>query len=139
MACASVTTRLVYPKDGGRRPEGNDAPERSELTAPGGALSALLSSQNVAPRFDEAYIDFDFNDPSTRSADITLSYGEYMSPTQGLDFEPFVKRAENLASFHCRLPEGQPHLTKAFLEIVRREWFCITDSNLVVVMVYFRV
>ena len=99
----------------------------------------MLSSQNVpVQRFDEAYIDFDFNDPSGASADITLSYGEYILPTQGLDFEPFVKRAVNLANFHCRSSEGQPHLTKASLEIVRREWFCITDSNLVVVMVYFR-
>jgi len=139
VACASVTIGVVYPKDGGQRPEGYDAPEPPELTAHGGALSALQSSQNVAPRFDEAYIDFDFNEPATRSADITLSYGECMSPTQGLDFEPFVKRAEDLTSFHCRLPDGQSHLTKASLEIVRREWFSITDSKLVVVMVYFRV
>jgi hypothetical protein len=139
VACASVTIELVYPNDGSPRRKGNDAPEPSELMAPGGALTALLSSQNVpVQRFDEAYIDFDFNDPSAASADITLSYGEYMSPIQGLNFEPFVQRAENLAKFHCRLSNGRRHPTKPALEIVRREWFCITDSNLVVVMVYFR-
>ena len=96
VACASVTIGLVYPNDGGTRPKGNDAPEASELMASGGALAALLSSQNDPVQcFDEAYIDFDFNDPSVASADITLSYGEYMSPIQGPNFEPFVQRAES--------------------------------------------
>jgi hypothetical protein len=139
VACASITLGLVYPKKGERKSGGKAAPEASQLMAPGGAM-AELSLQNVPTfRFDETYIDFDFNDLSAPSPDITLSYGEYTPPTEDVNFEPFVQRAENLAKFHCRLFKGQNHSQKAALEIVRREWSCITDSNLVVVMIYFRV
>lgn len=78
--------------------------EAAQLRETRRGSSRLLSPQNVpAPRFDEAYVDFDFNDLSTASADTTLSYGEYVPSTQKINFEPIVQRAESLARFHGRL------------------------------------
>ena len=135
VACTSITIGLAYPKMGEPRPQGQNPPEPAQLVKPGGAMADPLASESVLPqRPDEAYIVFDFNDPSSASADITLSYGEYVPPTQEINFEPFVRRAESLAEFYGRL-----FFQEASIEIVRREWFCITDSNVVVVMVYFRV
>ena len=135
VACASVTLGLAYPNQGEPEPEGQNTPEPAELTQPGGVITELQSPRNMpTPHFDEAYIDFDFNDPAVASADTTVSYGEYVPSTRTIDFEPFVQRAESLARFHGRLlsQEGS-------IEILRREWFCIEDSKLVVVLICFRV
>lgn len=109
--------------------------EAAQVGKRSGAIAELLSSQNLpSPRFAEAYGEFDFNDLSTASTDTTLSYGEYVPSAQRINFEPLVQRAESLAKFHGRLlsQEGS-------VEILRREWFCVAESNLVVVMIYFRV
>jgi hypothetical protein len=127
VACSSVTNGLAYPKKGDPKHPGQNPPEPTQLVKPGGAMAELLSSQNVpAPRFDEAYMDFDFNDLSSASTDTTLSYGEYINSTRRINFKPFVQRAQSLAN------------VSRCLKIVRREWFCIAESKLVVVMVYFR-
>lgn len=134
VACASVTIGLAFPKTGDSKPQGQTMPEPGQLMKPGGAMGEPLSLQNIpVHRYNEGYIDFDFNDQSTASIDSTLSYGEYVSSAGRIDFEPFVKRAENLAEFHSRLIDQG-----ISVEIVRREWFCIEESKLVVVMVYFR-
>ena len=70
---------------------------------------------------------------STANADNTLSYGEYVLSTHGINFEPFVQRAENLADDHGRSLSQDGHI-----EIIRREWLSIAESNLVVVMLYYR-
>lgn len=127
VACASITVGLTYPRIGQPRTDGLKAPGAAELLAP----SRL---ENIPPqRADETHIVFDFNDPSTAGSEITLSYGEYVPPALGINFEPFVQRAERLAEFYqpLLLQEGR-------FEIIRREWFRITDSNFVVVMIYFR-
>jgi hypothetical protein len=134
VACASVTIGLAYPKMGEPSPQGQNTPEPAQLLKPGGAMADPPAAESVLPqRPDEAYIVFDFDDPSSASADITLSYGEYVPQTQEINFQPFVRRADSLAEFYGRL-----FFQEAHIEIVRREWFCI-DSNFVVVMVYFRV
>ena len=135
IANASVTMGLAYPNDGDPKRRGQNVPEPPQLMKPGGAIAELLSAQNVpTPHFDEGYVDYDFNDFSTASMDTTLSYGEYVPSIQRINFEPIVQRGEDLARFHGRsLSPGSS------IEILRREWFCIVESNLVVVMVYFRV
>ena len=113
VACASVTIGLAYPIAGEARPQGQDTPELEQLMIPGGAIAEFQ-------RFDEAYIDFDFNDFSDGSTDATLSYGEYVPATRRNNFEPIVRRAESLARFHGRMLSQD-----SSVEILRREWFCI--------------
>ena len=140
VACASITLGLVYPNDGGPRPKGNDAPERLELMAPGGALAALLSSQNV-PCTTLRWKGTSILTSMVPQRRVRISRS-LMANTCRQSRESTSSRSYNVPriwpKFHCRLSKGQPHPTKTVLEIVRREWFCITDSNLVVVMVYFR-
>lgn len=71
--------------------------------------------------------------PCHLNSDTTLSYGEYVPSTQGINFAPIVQRAESRARFHARL-----HSQEDSVEILRREWFCIAKSNLVV-MIYLSV
>jgi hypothetical protein len=135
VACASITLGLVFPKTGEFRTQGQNAPEPAQLLIPGGAMTDPSASESVLlQRPDEAHIVFDFTNPLSAGAEITLSYGEYVAPVQEINFEPFVRRAENLAESYSRL-----FFQETSIEIVRREWFRITDSNFVVVMVYFRV
>jgi hypothetical protein len=127
VACASITIGLAYPNSGQPGPEGLKALDPADLLKPNPA-------ESIPPqRADEMHIVFDFNNPSTAGSEITLSYGEYVSPDQEINFEPFVQRAERLAEFY-----GRRFFQEASTEIVKREWFRITDSNFVVVMVYFR-
>jgi hypothetical protein len=134
IACASITLGLAFPKTGESRAQGQNAPEPVQLLKPGGAMTDPTAPDCVlAQRPDEAHIVFDFNDPAFSGKEITLSYGEYVPPAQGNNFEPFVRRAERLAEFYRPLL-----FQEAPFEIIRREWFRITDSNFVVVMIYFR-
>jgi hypothetical protein len=132
IACASITIGLVFPKTGESRTQGQNTPEPAQLLKPGGAITDPPASES-SQRPDEAHIVFDFNDPLSAGVEITLSYGEYVAPVQEINFEPFVRRAENLVEFYGRL-----FFQGASFEIIRREWFRITDSNFVTVMVYFR-
>ncbi len=134
IACASITLGLEFAKTGKSGVQGQNAPEPAQLLKPGGAMADPAASEGVLPqRPDEAHIVFDFNDPLSAGTEITLSYGEYVAPVQEISFEPFVRRAENLAGFYGRL-----FFQEASIEIIRREWFRITDSNFVTVMIYFR-
>ena len=134
IACASITLGLVFPKTGESRTQGQNAPEPAQLLKPGAAMTDPSPSESVRPqRLDEAHTVFDFNDPLAAGAEITLSYGEYVPPVQEINFEPFVRRAEDLAEFN-----GSLFCPGSSIEIIRREWFRITDSNFVTVMVYYR-
>jgi hypothetical protein len=125
---AFLTIGLVCPNEGDAEHEGERPPAPEELMAPGGATLRML--QQAAPqRVDEIYIDFDHRDSFSAISDIaTCSYGEYVATCEGIDFEPLVERAESLATFY----------SAGVLKIVRREWHCISDSNLAVVCIYFR-
>ena len=134
VACSSITIGLAYLKKGDPKPQGQNTPEPAQLVRPGGIAAESLFSRNAPrQRFDEVYIDFDFNGHAAASPDTTFSYGEYVPSTYGINFEPFVQRAEGLAKFHSRSlsQEGSA-------EILRREWFHIAASNFIVVMLYFR-
>ncbi|MFN0106952.1 MAG: hypothetical protein ACKV2U_33270 [Bryobacteraceae bacterium] len=133
VACASITLGLVYPKSGAPKPEGQRPPEPAQLRKPGGAMADPLALQQHPERIDESYVEFDFDDPSAPTADITISYGERVPSTVEINFEPFVRRAESLAVFYAgTLSPDVP------IVIARREWFSITDANFVVVTLYFR-
>ena len=128
---AFLTVGLVCPKQTDAKPQGENAPAPAELMTPGGATLETLQRVN-SQRIDEAYIDFDHRDLSCANPDIALfSYGEYVPASQGIDFEPFVKRAESRAIFHYNQVHG--------LSVIRREWFAVTNPDLAVVHVYFRV
>ena len=67
--------------------------------------------------------------PDEPNSDTTLFYREYVPSTQRINFAPIVQRAESRARFHARL-----HFQEDSVEILRREWFCIAESNLVVMI-----
>ena len=68
-----------------------------------------LASESVVPqRPDEVYIVFDFNDPSSASADITVSYGEYVQPTRRL-YD--VRRVSSSSTAAC---SSRKHPLKSF-------------------------
>jgi hypothetical protein len=59
-----------------------------------------------------------------------------VEPSEPFSFAPSVARAEQRARFHRRLlVEGLP--ADAPLEVVRREWFMVHETNLATVHVYF--
>lgn len=61
-----------------------------------------------------------------------ISYGEYVPALEGLDFEPFLERAEDRARF-CRRTSDP----SAPFRILRREWWTLTSPNLLAIHVYF--
>ena len=63
----------------------------------------------------------------------TVSYGEYVPTCSGIDYGPFVRRAEDLAEFHFSMLKQS-----TALPIVRREWFCATNPDIAVVHLYIQ-
>lgn len=127
VANASITIGLSFPNDGEPMPLGQDVPQPVDLLNSGG-------DQNVPTmNFNEGFVEFDFDGSASAATDTTISYGEYVEATDRIQFDSTVRRAENLACFHGRSvsPERLP-------EILRREWFYIGESRLLVVMLYLR-
>jgi len=54
----------------------------------------------------------------------------------GIDYAPFVRRAEDLAEFHFSMLKQLP--PSPTLQIVRREWFCTTSPDIAVVHLYIQ-
>ena len=133
------TRGIVYLNPGDAKPAGDNVPTPAELLVPGGATAEMLAAQAGGPRrMDEIYIDFDHRDPSDTNHDIVMfSYGERLPASEGIDFQPFVERAERRARFHYELLKG-PSRGDA-MTIVRREWMCATNPDIAVVHVYFPV
>jgi hypothetical protein len=78
----------------------------------------------------EVYSDGDVRDQGALDANIfTMSYGEYVPSSPVTDFQPLVRRAEQLAAFHFSVEPGA-------LCIVRREWFLATAPDIAVVHIY---
>ena len=119
---------------GASQVKGEPEPAEQDLLSPGGASLeqlALLSPQ----RADEVYNEFDFTDLSTPESDpITFSYGETVSASVAVDFEPFVHRAERQARiYHAFLKDLGETRSTAF-RILQREWF-FADNDFVTVHV----
>lgn len=99
----------------GEAPRGQDEPSAEQLRRPFGEQLAAADHRD-ALRWDEFYNEFDMQ-PADRSI-VTLSYGEYVTACEGLDFEPIVRRAEQRATFlygDCR--------------VIRRAWQCLETGK----------
>jgi len=128
-----------FSKVGGTKPCGENAPTSASLTAPHG-MTLEMFARNNPQRTDEFYNEFDLIDPSSADAGlILLSYGERVSTCEGIDYAPFVKRAKKFAESYYEFLECESRPPKEPFQILRREWYCVTNPNLAVVHVYFRV
>jgi hypothetical protein len=133
---AFLTIGLTPVSEGDARPEGLNAPAPQELKSPGGMTPDNYDASTARhhQQFHELYSDNDGRDASPPTGVFLVSYGEFVETCKGIDYEPFVERAEQLARSHYRFltKEHQP------LQIVRREWFCATKPDIAVVHVYIR-
>ena len=138
IAAAFLTMGLICQAPGVASPTGESAPTGEQLSAPGGATLETLT--RFAPRrVDEIYSEFDFTDPSGTANDpVMLSYGESIPRSEATDFLPSVQRAEKLARFYYDVlqawpgsPPGEP------FRIIRREWYRVTNTDLITVQVHF--
>jgi len=139
IAAAFVTVGLLCPEPGGgSATRGAEAPTMEELLSPGGATLDELT--RFAPqRVDEIFNEFDFSDPLSQRADpVIVSYGEAVPLREVVDFAPFVERAERLAGFYHGLLQTFREATTNRLEVIRREWYRVTNENLVVVHLWLR-
>jgi hypothetical protein len=75
--------------------------------------------------WDEYYNDFDLTDGE--GSILTLSYGEYISPSGGIDFAPMVRRAEHRARLYHESLAGRAD--GSVFRIIRREWRCIETGK----------
>lgn len=138
LTTAFVAIGLLYAARGDDAAPAEPEPNEEDLKQPGGTpLDAL--SRLVPKRADEIYNEFDFTDGSTASAEpLIVSYGESVSRCEGIDFQPFIRRAEQFADFYQGLvrnlaasPSSEP------IQMIRRRWYCVTDPNLVTVELLF--
>ena len=110
--------------------EGLSLPTAEELAAPGG----MTPENTPAPIVTGKLILESYTDPGPmgESRDMFLvSYGEYAESLDSIDYGPFVERAERLAKFHLEFLKDR-------WTIMRREWFCATTPNIVVVHIFLR-
>jgi hypothetical protein len=115
-------------KPGDRVAEGLSVPTSEELAAPGG----MTPENTPAPIVTGKLILESYTDPGPirDNQDIFLiSYGEYADSLDGVDYAPFVERAEKFVRFHLEFLEDR-------WTIMRREWFCATTPDIVVVHVF---
>jgi hypothetical protein len=117
--------------------EGEAAPTPSALVLPGGTPQDKFSRIASQPS-EEFYNEYDTGDHSGTNADpVSFSYGEHVETCSGLDYAPFVDRAENRARFHYSLLTTVSSGAKLPFIIMRRDWWAVPDT-LVVVVIYFQ-
>jgi hypothetical protein len=110
--------------------EGLNPPTIEQLGAPGG----MTPENTPASSFTGKEIHESYTDPGGIAEGqniLLISYGEYVSTCDGIDYTPFVERAEKLAQFHVESLHGR-------WTIMRREWFSATTPDIVVVHVFCR-
>jgi hypothetical protein len=110
-------------------------PVSGDLAKEGGLTpdNTALSPEQVKQRVYEIYT-FSDHAATPETNIFTVSYGEYVPTCSGVDYKPFVQRAEDLAKFHFSMLKQTPLPTP--LPIVRREWFCVTNPDIAVVHLY---
>jgi hypothetical protein len=119
------------------RTEGEPVPTPSALLMPGGTPPDGFSRIASRPS-EEFYNEYDTGDQwGTNTEPISFSYGEHVETCAGIDYAPFVERAENRARFHYGLLAGLSSAAKVPFAIVRRQWWAVPDT-LVVVVLYFQ-
>ena len=143
-AAAHITLGVSCLKPEDPMPEGAPAPTFGQLEVPGGETPLNHAVESVlfdrARRIDEGYHYVDLRGRADRDANIFLiSYAEYVSKAQGIDYGPYVQRAENLGRFHVLFLEKERRSSTDPVRVIRREWFCTTSPDVVVVHVYIQV
>ena len=143
-AAAHITLGVSCLRPEDPRPEGERAPTFGDLEVPGGETPFNHAPESVlfdrARRIDEGYHYVDLRDGADPDANIFLiSYGEYVPESQGIDYRPYVERAESLARFHVPFLERERRSSAGPVRVIRREWFCATNPDIAVVHVYVRV
>lgn len=132
---AALVTELSCSR--GARAEGEPEPTPSALVTPGGTPADGFSRIASRPS-EEFYNEYDTGDqPGTNAEPISFSYGEHVETCTGIDYAPFVERAESRARFHYSLLAGLSSPGKVPFAILRRHWWAVPDT-LVVVVVYFQ-
>jgi hypothetical protein len=138
-ARAFLTIGVACVKEGDSLPGGEGQPTREELKTPGGMTPDKYTVPAAATirGIDEAYVEGDGREQPNSDPDIFIvSYGKYVQQCEEINYKPFVERAEALARFHYSFMQAQPQPDDAAMKVVRREWFCATNPNIVVVHVY---
>jgi hypothetical protein len=135
-AAAFLTTAVISTDSVHHMPKGEEPPTSADLLKPSkNPREAALRSDN--PPADEIYNEFDFRDPSTPISDpIILSYGERVENCAGIDFQPFVKSAEELARTYSDFLCNESPASSSAFELIGREWYSVTRPDLAVVHVY---
>ena len=129
---AFLTMGIVCLKQGDPIPQGESAPTQKQLAAPGGATpdNFTLPQAALNSRIEESYSAGDVRDPLDAGPGIFLfSYGEYVHSADGIDYNPFVERAEHITQLHLPFLESNSRSIKDAFKIVRREWFCATNQS----------
>lgn len=120
-----VTLGARCPPSGTEAPSGQEAPTPEALTSPYVEQLGGPGNDRDALWFDEFYNDFDVRRDRASSSVLTISYGEYVSSPDAVDFDAAIVRAEHRARMYIDLvaDEGES------LEIAQREWRCLDTGK----------
>lgn len=143
-AQAFITIGLLYPMPGEETSQGADVPTPEALDIPSLDPERMTAEKRtthatatMAP-WDEIYADTDVRDPAVTTPAVALfSSAESVSTCQGVDFRPFVERAEKRARCHHDLFDHGARSATGHFKIVRRHWWTVTHPDIVVVHVYY--
>ena len=134
---AAVTLEITCGKEGDAKPDAQQPPTPEELASPGG-MTVEEAAALPKRTWHEIYSAADLREPSDKPAIFGFSYGEFVGSCDGLDYTPYVERAEAMTRFHMSFVGGNMRSGNE-LKIVRREWFCATKPDIAVVHVYVEV
>lgn len=122
---AVVTLGARCAPSGTQSPGGQETPTPEALTSPYLEQLGRPDRDGRTLWFDEFYNDFDVRRDRASSSVLTISYGEYVSSPDAVDFDSAIVRAEHLARLYIDLvaDEGES------LEIAQREWRCLDTGK----------
>lgn len=134
---AAVTLEITCGNNGAAKPDAQLPPTPEALASPGGMT---IEQAAALPKrtWHEIYSAAELREPSNKLAIFGFSYGEFVLSCDGLDYKPYVDRAEAMTRFHLSFVGGQMQHGNE-LKIVRREWFCATKPDIAVVHIYVEV
>lgn len=139
-ATAVLTMGVISQKTGDSLPSGEERPTSQSLAAPSSNLHEAANRVNSQPA-DEIYHEFDFTEPGHNGqlpCPVILSYGDRIRSREGLNFEPFVRSAEIMAAVYAEFSANESGAERANFQLLGREWFSVSDPDLVVIHVFFQ-
>lgn len=132
---AALVTELSCSRQA--RGEGEPAPTPVALLSPAAGPTDGFSRIASRPS-QEFYNEYDTgHEPDAPAEPVSFSYGEHVQTCAGIDYAPFVQRAENRARLHHSLLAGLFGRGTVPFAILRRDWWAVPET-LVVVVVYFQ-